>query len=351
MHVHAPRRWLNGGVPAALAAALLFGAGTPAAKWLLGSVGPWLLAGLFYIGSGLGLTLYRWLVNAPRVRLAPAEWGWLLGAIASGGVIGPVLLMVGLSGMPASGASLLLNAEGVFTAVLAWFAFRENCDRRIASGMLSIAAGAIVLSWPDDAHFSGVWSALSVVGACFAWGIDNNLTRKVALSDATWIAAVKGLVAGGVNLALADLVGDRLPGLGTVGAAMGLGFLAYGVSLACFVVALRDLGTSRTGAYFSVAPFFGSVLALFGGEPVSAKLCAAGGLMAFGVWLHLTENHAHGHDHEAMEHAHSHVHDEHHQHPHADGLAFNGRHAHPHRHAPMRHNHPHYPDAHHRHSH
>ena len=351
MHVHALRRWLHGGVPAALAAALLFGAGTPLAKWLLGSVGPWLLAGLFYIGSGLGLTFYRWVVKAPRVRLASGEWGWLLGAIASGGVIGPVLLMVGLSGMPASGASLLLNAEGVLTALLAWFAFRENFDRRIALGMVSIAAGTIVLSWPEDTHFSEMWPALSVVGACFAWGVDNNLTRKVALNDATWIAAVKGLVAGCVNLTLASLVGDKLPGPVTVAAAMGLGFLAYGVSLACFVVALRNLGTSRTGAYFSVAPFFGALLALLSGEPVSAKLCAAGGLMAFGVWLHLTENHAHAHDHEALEHDHAHVHDAHHQHSHVDGQNFNGRHAHPHHHAPMRHSHAHYPDAHHRHSH
>lgn len=144
--------WKNGfrqpGIAAALGAALLFGAGTPLAKWLLEAVSPWLLAGLLYLGSGVGLALYRRLVGAPVVRLPRAEALWFAGAILAGGIVGPVLLMIGLIGMPASGASLLLNAEGVFTALLAWFAFRENFDRRIALGMGAIAAGALVLAWP-----------------------------------------------------------------------------------------------------------------------------------------------------------------------------------------------------------
>lgn len=186
------------GVAAALVAALLFGAGTPLAKSLLENVSPWLLAGLLYFGSGLGLSLYRLLSRAPAVHLARQEAPWFVGAIIAGGVCGPVLLMIGLTEMPASGASLLLNAEGVFTALLAWFVFKENFDRRIALGMVAIAAGALVLSWPGEARFSHVWPALAVLGACLAWGVDNNLTRKVSLTDATWIAAVKGLVAGAV---------------------------------------------------------------------------------------------------------------------------------------------------------
>jgi drug/metabolite transporter (DMT)-like permease len=253
--------------------------------------------------------------------------------------------------MPASGASLLLNAEGVFTAVLAWVAFRENFDRRIALGMVLIAAGAVVLSWPGTVSFASLWPALAILGACFAWGLDNNLTRKVALNDATWIASVKGLVAGSVNLLLAWAVGDALPGGLTVAAAMVVGFLAYGVSLALFVVGLRHLGAARTGAYFSVAPFFGAALALLGGEPVTLTLLVAGALMAAGVWLHLTEQHSHLHTHEAMLHDHEHEHDEHHQHTHADGPFTTGKHAHPHRHEPLSHAHDHYPDAHHRHRH
>ena len=339
------------GVPAALGAALLFGAGTPFAKLLLHNVTPWLLAGLLYLGSGIGLTLYRRLRRAPAVRLPRHEAPWFIGAIVSGGVIGPVLLMLGLTGMPASGASLLLNAEGVFTALLAWFAFKENFDHRIALGMVAIVAGALILSWPGEARFAGMWPALAVVGACFAWGIDNNLTRKVSLTDATWIASVKGLAAGSVNLALALMLGASLPPLPNLGGAMVVGFLAYGVSLALFVVALRHLGTARTGAYFSVAPFFGALLALAMGESITLPLLLAGGLMALGIWLHLTELHEHEHTHEALEHEHEHVHDEHHQHEHDYPVEAGAKHRHLHRHDVLTHTHSHFPDSHHRHKH
>ncbi|MER1969185.1 DMT family transporter [Castellaniella ginsengisoli] len=339
------------GVISALLAALLFGAGTPLAKLLLESVSPWLLAGLLYLGSGIGLTLYRRLTRAPAVRLPRYEVPWLLGAIGAGGVVGPVLLMVGLTGMPASGASLLLNAEGVFTALLAWFVFKENFDRRIALGMVAIVAGALVLSWPGEAHFAGVWPALAVLGACLAWGIDNNLTRKVALTDATWIASMKGLVAGIVNLILAFILGASLPTWPSLTGAMVVGFLAYGVSLALFVVSLRHLGTARTGAYFSVAPFFGAVLAIALGESVTVPLLVAGALMAVGIWLHLTERHSHSHTHEALEHEHRHTHDEHHQHSHDVPVAPGTAHSHWHRHEPLTHAHEHFPDAHHRHKH
>ncbi|MBE0615183.1 MAG: DMT family transporter [Burkholderiales bacterium] len=340
------------GVVAALGAALLFGASTPLAKMLLHDVGPWLLAGLFYLGSGIGLTLWRVLTRAAPVHLSRGEAGWLAGAILSGGVVGPVLLMFGLTGMPASGAALLLNAEGVLTALLAWVVFKENFDHRIAFGMAAIAAGAIVLSWPGEANFVGVLPALAILGACLAWGIDNNLTRKVSLTDATWIAAVKGMAAGSVNIALAFALGDRLPDLPTTLAAMVVGLLAYGVSLVLFVVGMRHLGTARSGAYFSVAPFFGALLALATGEPLTLRLAVAGALMAIGIWLHLTERHEHQHIHEVMEHSHEHAHDEHHQHAHDFPVALGVKHTHLHWHGPLDHSHAHFPDAHHReHSH
>lgn len=337
------------GVPAALGAAILFGAGTPLAKLLLNNVSPWMLAGLLYLGSGVGLALYR-LISRPRAtRLPRHQVPWLAGAIVAGGVVGPVLLMLGLTAMPASGASLLLNAESVFTALLAWFAFKENLDRRIALGMVAIVVGAVVLSWPGEARFAGFWPALAILGACFAWGIDNNLTRKVSLSDATWIASVKGLVAGSVNLVLAFALGATLPTLPNLAGAMVVGFLAYGVSLALFVVGLRHLGTARTAAYFSIAPFLGAVLAVAIGEPVTLPLLIAGALMALGIWLHLTERHKHEHTHDVLEHEHEHVHDGHHAHDvpvHSDM-----KHSHLHRHEPLTHTHPHYPDIHHRHFH
>ncbi|MGH8599920.1 MAG: DMT family transporter [Burkholderiales bacterium] len=340
------------GVLAVLGAAALFGAGTPLAKLLLGSVDPWLLAGLLYLGSGAGLTLMRSFRRAPSARPTGHEWGWLAGAIIAGGIIGPVLLMFGLSAMPASGASLLLNAEGVFTALLAWFVFRENFDRRIALGMAAIVAGAVVLAWPDKARFGDLWPSIAVLGACLAWAVDNNLTRKVSLADATWIAACKGWAAGAVNLAIATTVLSRQPTWQTVLAAGGVGWLAYGVSLSLFVVGLRHLGTARTGAYFSVAPFVGALIAVpLLGEPATPRLLAAGALMALGVWLHLTERHEHEHTHEALFHTHEHVHDEHHRHTHDFPVAPGTRHTHAHRHEPITHTHPHFPDAHHRHSH
>ena len=349
------------GVLAALAAALLFGASTPLAKVLLANFDPWLLAGLLYLGSGIGLAIYRLTRSTPRrVQLARGEWPWLAGAVASGGVVAPVLLMVGLTRLAGSSASLLLNAEGVFTAALAWFVFRENFDRRIALGMLAIAAGATVLTWPGGFVSASppmqAGASSAVLGACLAWGLDNNLTRKVSLADPAWIACIKGLVAGTTNLLLAFVFTPNLtfPAIASVGAALLVGCFAYGVSLSLFVVSLRHLGTARTGAYFSIAPFFGAALSiLLLHERITAQLIAAGALMAVGVWLHLTEHHSHEHAHDVLEHEHEHVHDEHHQHEHgtAQIQSEGDKHTHVHRHGKLTHKHAHYPDAHHRHDH
>jgi drug/metabolite transporter (DMT)-like permease len=347
------------GIASAILAALLFGASTPFAKRLVGEVPPQILAGLLYLGSGVGLAAVlavRGLFasgGAPRVALPTGrEWGWLAGAILFGGVIGPVLLMVGLVVTPASITSLLLNLEAVFTALLAWFVFRENFNRRIAVGMALIVAGGVVLAWQPQGAGPGPWGALAVAGACACWALDNNLTRKVSASDAVLIACIKGLAAGAVNVCAAVLAGQAFPGATTGALAALLGFFGYGVSLVLFVVALRHLGTARTGAYFSVAPFFGAVLAVvLLGEPASAALTAGGVLMAAGVWLHITERHEHTHEHEPIEHEHLHAHDEHHQHPHEFAWDGNEPHVHRHRHAPLRHKHLHYPDIHHQHRH
>lgn len=340
----------NRGIFAALGAALLFGAGTPFAKLLLGPVSPWLLAGLLYLGSGTGLLIWRLLRRTATSRMSVAEVGWLAGAIISGGMIAPAMLMWGLVNMPASGASLLLNAEGVLTALIAWFVFRENFDRRIAIGMALIVTGALVLSWPQEMSFGAAMPSLAVVGACLFWAIDNNLTRKVALLDASFIAMTKGLVAGAVNTAIALALGAVLPTVNTVLAAATVGLMSYGISLILFVVALRHLGTARTGAYFSTAPFAGAVIAVVGmGEPVTENLMVAGVLMGLGVWLHVTERHDHAHDHRALEHEHQHEHDAHHQHSHGEDISMDTAHNHLHRHDPMSHNHAHYPDAHHQH--
>ena len=340
------------GVLAALGSALLFGSGTPIAKLLLFDISPWLLAGLLYLGSGLGLALYRFVTHAPTGKLLPGEWSWLLGAILSGGIIAPVLLMFGLTSLAASEASLMLNAEGVFTVLLAWFVFHEHFDRYIVLGMIAIIAGAVVLSWPDEAHLSGAWPVFAVLGACLSWGIDNNLTRKVSMSDATWIASMKGLAAGSVNLVLAFITGANLPSLANLTGALVMGWLAYGVSLSLFVIGLRHLGTARTGAYFSIAPFFGAVVSIpLLSEPVSLRLLMAGAFMALGVWLHLSEHHIHSHSHESIEHEHEHIHEADHQHSHEDSELSGKKHAHIHKHENVTHIHVHYPDIQHRHKH
>lgn len=333
-------------------AALLFGAGTPLAKILLGGdISPWLLAGLLYCGSGIGLGLWRLVRRAQRVHLRRDELLPLGGAILAGGIIAPVLLMLGLSNMPASGASLLLNAEGVFTALLAWVVFRENVDRRIALAMVAIIAGAVQISIPVGAELGSPLPAIAVLAACLCWGLDNNLTRMVALNDATWLAAVKGLVAGPVNLILAFTLGAAMPVPGGVAAALSVGFFAYGVSLALFIIGMRHVGTARAAAYFSVAPFFGALLAIVLGETVTWQLVVAGLLMGLGVWLHLSERHSHVHTHPAAEHEHWHTHDEHHQHSHAEPVPAGIWHTHRHVHAELTHTHEHYPDSHHRHDH
>ncbi|KVR14128.1 hypothetical protein WK13_00495 [Burkholderia ubonensis] len=343
----------------ALTAAALFGAATPLAKALLGAMSPFMVAGLFYLGSGIGLgagivirRLRRPAAHADTGHaLKKSELPWLAGAIAAGGIAGPALLMLGLASTPAATSALLLNLEGVLTAVIAWVVFRENVDLQVFLGMVAIVAGGVLLSWKPGA--AGVpTGALLIVGACLCWAIDNNLTRKVSANDAMVIACMKGLVAGPVNIAVAVAAGASWPSAATTAAAMLTGLTGYGVSLVLFVVALRDLGTARTGAYFSVAPLFGVALSLLiWPELPSVAFWIAAALMALGIWLHVRERHDHEHTHERLEHTHRHRHDAHHQHTHDFPYEGDEPHAHPHVHLPITHSHAHFPDIHHRHRH
>ncbi len=346
---------MNGNVLFALLAAALFGASTPFAKLLVGNTPPVLLAGLLYLGSGLGLTLIR-LVRDRGWRasgLTRAEWPWLLGAIFFGGVAGPVALMFGLMHTSGSSASLLLNLEAVLTACIAWVVFKENADKRIVLGMAAIVAGGLVLSWPEQSAHSFNWlGPVLVCVACLCWAIDNNLTRKVSASDALFIAGSKGIMAGLVNTVLAVSLGATLPSAVTTLETMAVGLLGYGLSLVMFVLALRGLGTARTGAYFSTAPFVGAGISLLVfGESVGLQFWIAVLLMAIGAWLHLTEKHEHAHEHEPLQHAHTHTHDAHHQHAHDFAWIGTGSHVHLHTHTNIRHSHGHFPDIHHRHDH
>ncbi len=246
MENEAPKKGrLPVGVGVALMASVLFGVSTPFAKLLLGNTPPVLLAGLLYLGSGIGLSaLYLTRRTAEEAPLTRPDLSWLVGAVLFGGIVTPVLLMLGLQHTPASTASLLLNLEGVFTSLLAWFVFKENFDRRIFLGIALIVAGGVVLSWQGEGLSVPLWS-LAIAGACLCWGIDNNLTQKVSASNPYQVAAIKGAVAGTVNLVISLSLGARLPALPSVGGALLVGFLGYGLSMAFFVLALRHVGTAR----------------------------------------------------------------------------------------------------------
>jgi drug/metabolite transporter (DMT)-like permease len=341
---------------AALGSALLFGASLPLAKVLAETVSPVLLAGLLYLGSGIGLTVVRALRD--RSLAPPAmsrqQWGWLAAAIALGGVLGPILLLFGLARTSAADASLLLNLETVLTAALAWMIFGESAGRRVVLAMALIVAGGAVLGSPGTPGMGAGTSigALAIALACLCWALDNNLTRRVAEADAFFIASTKGWIAGTANLLLAFALGARLPAWPMVARAMTLGLIGYGFSLVLFVLALRGLGSARTVAYAATAPFVGAAIAIVGfHEPITGGFWLAAGLMGCGVWLHLTERHDHLHTHAPLAHRHLHVHDEHHRHVH--DFPWDGRepHSHRHEHASITHRHPHAPDLHHRHDH
>ena len=274
----------------AIAAAVLFGLSTPAAKFIVGNVQPLLLAGLLYLGSGIGLGVLIFMGHRHGARLKRADLPWLLATVFFGGALGPALLMWGLTQTTGSAASLLLTLEGVFTALIAWVVFREPFNRRIGLGMAAIFAGAVVLSLRAPSGHAGVMGSLAVAAACLSWAIDNNCTSKIADVDALTLASIKGVVAGAANTALAVAAGAAIPSIGLAAGSALVGFLGYGLSLVLFVLALREVGAARTGAYFSTAPFIGSVVAIVAlSEPLNTSVAAAGLLMGFGVYLHLTE--------------------------------------------------------------
>ncbi len=343
-------------VLAALAAAVLFGASVPFAKQFVGGMSAVLLAGILYLGSGVGLCVLRVFRDRGwrNPGLTPKEWPWLLGTVAFGGVAGPILLMLGLVHTTAASASLLLNLEGVFTAVLAWVVFKENTDQKIVAGMLCIVTGGLLLSWTEQDGSFGTGSMLGslyILAACLCWAIDNNLMRKVSVSDTLFTAGFKGIVSAVVNIGWALLLGYTIPTWPVSGTVMFIGFVGYGLSLVLFLLALRGLGAARTGAYFGAAPFFGVALAVgFFQESTSVWFWGAGLLMAIGLYLHLTEQHEHTHQHTELCHSHRHVHDEHHQHTHVL-LDEKEPHDHVHEHIMLEHSHRHVPDIHHRHAH
>ena len=339
----------------ALAAAALFGASTPLAKLLQADIAPGLLAGLLYLGSGAGLALVKLALHlrrhAPEPPLRAADLPWLAGAIASGGVAAPLLLMWGLAGASASGVSLLLNLEGIATVLVAALVFREAIGARIWLAACLMLGAGLLLGYDAQARFGLSLHTLAVIAACALWALDNNLTRRISAADPVSIAMIKGLAAGGVNVVAALALGAHPPAALPLAGSLLLGWLAYGVSLVLYIVALRHLGSARAASHFSTAPFIGAALSIaLLGEAATGGFAAAFLLMLAATWLVLTERHGHAHAHEPLAHEHLHTHDAHHQHAHP-GEEGPEPHSHPHLHEPVKHSHPHLPDLHHRHTH
>lgn len=344
----------------AILSALLFGASAPLSKVLLGSIEPIPLASFLYIGSGIGLLILQLIKRFIRkqdvseAQLSPKDIPWLMGSILFGGVAAPVILMTSLRVTAASTASLLLNFEGVATTMIAVLFFKENIGKRIWVAVLLITSASILLSW----NFSNQWNlsfgALGIVLACLCWGIDNNFTRNISSKNPFTIVIVKGLGAGLFSLFLALSLKIHIPSLKIILAAMLLGFISYGFSIVLFVLAMRNLGSTRASTLFGTAPFIGATMSfiLLRDVPNSMFFMSVP-TMIIGTILLLQEKHNHLHIHEYTQHEHRHNHtDCHHIHENADvQILINKYHSHSHTHEKIEHIHEHSPDTHHRHSH
>ncbi len=339
-----------------LAAAALFGVSTPLAKRLLPDAGPLLLASLFYLGAGAGLGVpvaSRHFQGATReAGLRRADLPWILTLVGLGGIVAPVLMLFGLERVSGVSGALLLNLESPFTMLLAVLLFREHLSPRATAAAVSIVVGAVVLALgPGEIRLDPLGGA-SIALACACWAVDNNATQRLSLRDPFRIACLKATSAGACTLFLALGLGDALPPLPVVLAALLVGVFSYGVSIVLDVYALRILGAAREAAFFATAPFLGALASIpLLQEPLEVSDLLAALFMGGGVVLLLRERHGHLHVHEVLEHDHAHVHDEHHQHAHELSGSIVEPHAHPHRHAPLAHDHPHVPDLHHRHGH
>jgi drug/metabolite transporter (DMT)-like permease len=338
--------------------AILFGVSPPLAKILVRDTPPVALAGLLYLGAFLGLSIYslgrKILSNShrsERALLTKGDLPWLCGAIISGGIIAPISLMFGLRHVSGFAASLLLNLEGVSTAVIAVFLFRESAGNRLWWAMACMTAAGFFLTWEP---IQGTFNLAGPVLICIAmvsWGLDNNLTRYISARDPIQIALIKGLVSGATSLLLAYVLGMGIPWNVNIILALLLGCFSYGISLVFFIKALEGLGSFRTGVFFSLAPFIGAVISLILlQEWIGWVMLPATGLMVVGLWLMIEEKHSHLHVHEEMMHTHLHNHDDiHHYHEHTGALI--EPHSHEHVHHEEAHAHAHWPDTHHRHAH
>ncbi|MEO7434261.1 MAG: EamA family transporter, partial [Candidatus Binatia bacterium] len=317
-----------------IAAAGLFGLSAPVAKLLLPESGPLMLAGLLYLGAGVALSLVLSARHGESPGEAPLTWSDapLLGTIvATGGVLGPVLMLVGLTRVSGVAGSLLLNLEAPFTILVAVGVFREHLGRRERLGVAVIVVGSVLLGWRSGSVTGNGIGVFALAAACACWAVDNNLTQRLSVRDPVALVRFKTLASGVTNLLLALAAGAKLPALTVILPALLLGAASYGLSIVLDTYALRLVGAAREAAYFATAPFFGALAAVpLLGESVAALELTVGGVMACGVGILLRARHGHRHQHDVVMHEHSHAHDEHHAHTHAVPVASGELHSHLH---------------------
>ncbi|MEN6472056.1 MAG: DMT family transporter [Clostridiaceae bacterium] len=339
----------------ALLAALLYGVSVPLSKLLLERLSPFLLAALLYFGAGIGMLGMRLFSNARGNRSAEAHIGKkelpFAGLMVALDIAAPVLLLFGLRQATAASVSLAGNFETAATAVFALLLFREPIGKRLWLAIALITAASVLLSLGDAKNLALSPGMVFALLACACWGLENNCTRALSQKDPQQIVAIKGIGAGAGALLLAACTGELTWEPVSVLFALLLGFASYGISIRLYILAQRNLGAARTGAYYAAAPFLGAALsaALFG-QSLTLFFLAALILMAAGGILAVTERHAHVHAHMALTHEHRHSHDDGH-HAHAHDVPFSGEHSHVHAHAALTHMHPHTPDIHHAHTH
>jgi drug/metabolite transporter (DMT)-like permease len=336
--------------------AALFGISAPLAKSLVEGMPATELAGLLYLGAFLGLGIFTVVQRMARThrryeRIARKDVKWLAGSIVSGGVVAPILMVTGLTLISGFTASLLLNLEGVFTALLAVTFFRQREGKRLWAALLIMTLASVLLTYDPSNGAFRIEGTLFLAGAMLFWGLDNNLTQKISGKDPVQISMTKGAVAGTSSIAIAFVIGAPMVfGTGVLYALI-LGAFSYGASLVLFIMALSKMGSARTAALFAIGPFIGAAVSIpLLGERLEWMMFPAVAMMAAAVWLITREKHAHEHRHTEVTHAHPHGHDDPH-HQHHPGELVAGSHSHLHTHEEMVHSHAHWPDTSHQHDH
>jgi drug/metabolite transporter (DMT)-like permease len=342
---------LRRGALYALAAAIAFGITAPLVKRAGQNVGPFATASLLYAGATLVSLLAQLRADNTDTPVRRSDAGRILGIGLLGALVAPVALAWGLQRTNAVTASLLLNAEAVFTVLLARAFYHEHFGRRVLGALTLIATGGTLLVLGDGHALAWSVGALAIVAASLAWAGDNTVGRVLADRDPAQVVLYKSLVGVTLSFTIAFLAHDARPTLAAALALVTLGATGYGLSLRLYLHAQRLLGAGRTGSIFAAGPFVGAGVAVaLGDRAPTLTALAGGGLCALGVYLHVTEHHSHHHAHRRLQHDHLHTHDDaHHDHVHAEPIV--GAHAHPHVHEPREHEHEHAPDLHHPHEH